>query len=97
MNSRNRNNNFKEKQHQVPYPILSCRLLALSATLPNNDDIGHWLECRNTHIFAFGKAFRPVKLDVKFCTFEKFYTRNDYLFDKHLPEKLYEVFQNQYT
>ena len=50
-------------------PIASMRTIALSATLPNVDDLGRWLDCEKT--YDFGPDFRPVRLDTHVigCTY----------------------------
>ena len=48
------------------------RIIAVSATVPNVDEIGEWLDAK---ILKYGEEYRPVPLDVKvlgftliFCT-----------------------------
>jgi len=40
------------------------RIIALSATLPNLEDIGQWLGCSPSSIHTFDDTFRPVPLEV---------------------------------
>lgn len=45
-------------------PASKMRILAVSATLPNVDDLGTWLEAPTEAVFNFDYTFRPVPLDV---------------------------------
>ncbi|KAL0230762.1 hypothetical protein PCE1_004317 [Barthelona sp. PCE] len=38
------------------------RFIAVSATIPNIQDVGLWLNCSSSNILHFGKEHRPVKL-----------------------------------
>ncbi|RKF55535.1 ATP-dependent DNA helicase MER3 [Golovinomyces cichoracearum] len=76
------------------------RFIALSATIPNSEDIAIWLgkdHC-NQHLPAhretFGESFRPVKLQKHVHGFDG--TFNDYAFDKFLDGKLTSLLQ-KYT
>jgi ATP-dependent DNA helicase HFM1/MER3 len=68
------------------------RFVALSATIPNSEDIATWLGLnhQNQHLPArretFGDEFRPVKLERHVFGFEK--RTNDHVFDKFLDSKL---------
>jgi ATP-dependent DNA helicase HFM1/MER3 len=70
----------------------NVRFLALSATVPNSDDIARWLGRNHTnqqlpaHREAFGEEFRPVKLQKFVYAFEK--NGNDFVFDNFLDQKL---------
>ncbi|KAK4147307.1 uncharacterized protein C8A04DRAFT_34040 [Dichotomopilus funicola] len=70
----------------------NVRFLALSATVPNSDDIARWLGRDHTnqqlpaHRETFGEEFRPVKLQKFVYGFES--KGNDYIFDKFLDQKL---------
>lgn len=67
------------------------RFVALSATVPNSDDIATWLgkDPNNQHIPAarevFGESFRPVKLQKHVCGFQS--QSNDFAFDSVLNSK----------
>ncbi|KAF3101005.1 Sec63 [Orbilia oligospora] len=73
------------------------RFVALSATVPNSKDIATWLgkDCDNPSIPAheerFGEEFRPVKLEKVVYGYQA--NSNDFVFDKFLDQKLYEVIQ----
>lgn len=68
------------------------RFMALSATIPNSEDIATWLgrNVENQHLPArretFGDEFRPVKLVRHVIGFDK--RTNDHVFDKFLDSKL---------
>jgi ATP-dependent DNA helicase HFM1/MER3 len=70
----------------------NVRFIALSATVPNSDDIARWLGRNHTnqqlpaHREAFGEEFRPVKLQRFVYGFES--GGNDFIFDKYLDQKL---------
>jgi ATP-dependent DNA helicase HFM1/MER3 len=70
----------------------NVRFVALSATIPNSDDIATWLgrNHQNQDLPAlcetFGEEFRPVKLERHVFGYEK--RMNDHAFDKYLDSKL---------
>ncbi|KAL2259463.1 hypothetical protein VTK26DRAFT_6853 [Humicola hyalothermophila] len=70
----------------------NVRFIALSATVPNSDDIAIWLGRNHTtqqlpaHREAFGEEFRPVKLQRYVYGFES--GGNDFIFDRYLDQKL---------
>jgi len=71
------------------------RFVALSATVPNSDDIAAWLgrDPMNPQIPAlrekFGEEFRPVRLKKHVCGYQA--SPNDFAFEKSLSGKLPEV------
>ncbi|TKA69582.1 hypothetical protein B0A49_04499 [Cryomyces minteri] len=71
------------------------RFIALSATVPNSDDIATWLgkDSMDQKLSAqrerFGEEFRPVKLQKHVCGYQS--TSNDFVFDKTLDKKLPEL------
>ncbi|KAJ5296062.1 hypothetical protein N7508_010883 [Penicillium antarcticum] len=73
----------------------NVRFVALSATVPNSEDIATWLgkDATNQHIPAhrehFGEEFRPVKLKKVVYGYQS--TLNDFAFDKVCGSKLPEV------
>ncbi|KAF3930892.1 hypothetical protein ABW19_dt0205545 [Dactylella cylindrospora] len=73
------------------------RFVALSATVPNSGDIASWLgkDCENSkspaHEERLGEEFRPVKLEKVVYGYPT--NSNDFIFDKYLDQKLYEVIQ----
>ncbi|KAL2140519.1 hypothetical protein VTI28DRAFT_3723 [Corynascus sepedonium] len=70
----------------------SVRFIALSATVPNSEDIAKWLGRNHTnqqlpaHRKAFGEDFRPVKLRKYVYGFDS--SSNDFTFDRFLDQKL---------
>jgi ATP-dependent DNA helicase HFM1/MER3 len=68
------------------------RIIALSATLPNLEDIGDWLQCRRDCIHDFNETYRPVPLQVKTLGYN---TRaNPFLFEKSLDDKVKDVIRS---
>ncbi|EME83928.1 uncharacterized protein MYCFIDRAFT_202824 [Pseudocercospora fijiensis CIRAD86] len=71
------------------------RFVALSATVPNSQDIATWLgkDAMNPGIPAprerFGEEFRPVRLQRHVCAYQ--YSSNDFAFDKVLDNKLPDI------
>ncbi|ROW01252.1 hypothetical protein VMCG_05899 [Cytospora schulzeri] len=72
----------------------NVRFIALSATVPNLDDVARWLGNKSSdaeHIPAhqekFGEEFRPVKLQKFVYGFDK--RMNDFQFDDFLNDQLY--------
>ncbi|KAL1859935.1 ATP-dependent DNA helicase MER3 [Paecilomyces lecythidis] len=71
------------------------RFVALSATVPNSEDIAAWLgkDATNQHIPAhrerFGEEFRPVKLQKFVYGYQS--NGNDFVFDKICSTKLPEI------
>jgi len=45
------------------------RVIALSATMPNVDDVAAWLDAPAESTFSFGEAYRPVPLDASVETY----------------------------
>ncbi|KAK0629255.1 hypothetical protein B0T17DRAFT_486815, partial [Bombardia bombarda] len=70
----------------------NVRFVALSATVPNSDDIAQWLGRNHTnpqvpaHRETFGEELRPVKLQKFVYGYEC--KGNDFIFDKLLDSKL---------
>ena len=73
----------------------NVRFVALSATVPNSDDIATWLgkDPMNAHLPAvrerFGEEFRPVRLQKHVRGYQS--NSNDFAFEKTLDAKLPEV------
>ena len=63
--------------------------MAVSATIPNIQDIATWLQVPPAGLKAFGEEVRPVKLR----TVVKGYapTKTDFLFERRLSDYLFNV------
>lgn len=70
-------------------PLSSVRYVAVSATIPNIKDIGHWLECPSVNLLQGDDNLRPVRLQTHVIGYER--TCNDFLFDRRLNEKVFEI------
>ncbi|KAI5800118.1 Sec63 Brl domain-containing protein [Geopyxis carbonaria] len=75
----------------------NVRFIALSATIPNSEDIATWLGQGvalggKAHLEIFGPEFRPVKLEKHVYGIQSY--SNDFAFDKNLNQKLPEVLRN---
>ncbi|OJD22418.1 hypothetical protein ACJ73_06234 [Blastomyces percursus] len=75
----------------------NVRFVALSATVPNSEDIGAWLGKNSTsqhlpaHREKFGEEFRPVKLQKFVYGYQG--NGNDFAFDKACEGRLPEVIE----
>lgn len=75
----------------------SIRFVALSATVPNSQDIATWLgkDLKNPDIPAprekFGEEFRPVRLQKHVCGYASDSNNNAFAFDKTLNYKLTDI------
>lgn len=71
------------------------RFLALSATVPNSQDVAVWLGKNLAEPYSpaiiekFGEEFRPVKLRKHVCGYQS--NANDFAFEKTLDTKLLDV------
>lgn len=65
------------------------RFIALSATIPNLNDIGEWIEAKPSYVFHFGEEYRPIPLDIHVLGYRS--SKNDFMFDKSLNYKLQDV------
>ncbi|GJD06524.1 ATP-dependent DNA helicase MER3 [Galdieria sulphuraria] len=73
-------------------PIKNLRILAVSATIPNLEDIGRWLNAPEINgVRIFDKSYRPVPLQAIVLGFRE---QNPWVFDKHLTQKLPQVLEN---
>ncbi|KAL4581591.1 hypothetical protein LXL04_006114 [Taraxacum kok-saghyz] len=61
-------------------PLAHVRFLAVSATIPNIDDLAEWLMVPVQGIKRFGEEMRPVKLTTKVFGYTP--AKNDFLFEK---------------
>eukprot|EP01080_Neovahlkampfia_damariscottae_P011936 gene11936-5337_t len=68
-------------------PNSNLRIIALSATIPNIEDIGEWLNAPTEGIKVFGDEYRPCKLNVNVIGYKNT-ASNPYLFENNLNYKL---------
>ncbi|KAJ0054742.1 hypothetical protein Pint_02772 [Pistacia integerrima] len=61
-------------------PLGRVRFLAVSATIPNVEDLAEWLNVPVQGIKRFGEEMRPVKLSTKVFGYAP--AKNDFLFEK---------------
>jgi ATP-dependent DNA helicase HFM1/MER3 len=72
------------------------RFVALSATVPNFQDVAAWLGTNSSEPHhpspseKFGEEFRPIKLRKHVCGYN-FKSNNDWAFEKQLDDKLPEI------
>jgi ATP-dependent DNA helicase HFM1/MER3 len=67
----------------------ALRFIALSATIPNAEDIAAWLDAPRETTFQLGHEFRPVPVSVHVLGFPP--AQNDFLFDRKLAYRLAET------
>ncbi|KAL3631369.1 hypothetical protein CASFOL_024353 [Castilleja foliolosa] len=65
------------------------RLLAVSATIPNINDLAEWLMVPTQGIKRFGEEMRPVKLTTKVFGYTP--AKNDFLFEKRLQNYIFDL------
>ncbi|KAJ1685936.1 hypothetical protein LUZ63_017326 [Rhynchospora breviuscula] len=70
-------------------PISTVRFIAVSATIPNIDDIGEWLQVPPEGTKRFGEEMRPVKLTTKVFGYAP--AKNDFLFEKRLQNFVFDI------
>ncbi|RLM80527.1 hypothetical protein C2845_PM12G11660 [Panicum miliaceum] len=73
-------------------PLASVRFVAVSATIPNIEDIAEWLLAPPEGIKRFGEEMRPVKLTTKVFGYAP--AKNDFLFERRLQSFIYVGFHN---
>lgn len=62
----------------------------LSATIPNIEDIGEWLNAPKQGVKVFGDEFRPVRIDIKVVGFKNG-AKNAFMFENNLNFKLLNI------
>ncbi|GJQ15567.1 hypothetical protein GpartN1_g7358.t1 [Galdieria partita] len=73
-------------------PIKNLRILAVSATIPNLEDVGRWLNASQIGgVRNFDPSYRPVPLKAIVLGFRE---QNPWIFDKQLTQKLPQVLEN---
>ncbi|XP_047182183.1 DExH-box ATP-dependent RNA helicase DExH17 [Vigna umbellata] len=70
-------------------PLAQVRFLAVSATIPNIEDLAKWLEVPDQGIKRFGEEMRPVKLTTKVFGYAR--AKNDFLFEKRLQNYIFDI------
>ncbi|KAL9148882.1 hypothetical protein ABFS82_12G072800 [Erythranthe guttata] len=65
------------------------RFLAVSATIPNINDLAEWLMAPPQGIKRFGEEMRPVKLTTKVFGYTP--AKNDFLFEKRLQNYIFDL------
>ncbi|KAH9966525.1 P-loop containing nucleoside triphosphate hydrolase protein [Russula dissimulans] len=75
----------------------AVRFVAVSATVPNIDDVAHWIASRYSNgaaaFFQFGEEFRPCQLSRFVYGFPRSKNQNDFLFAQSLNYKLFPLLQ----
>ncbi|KAK3032096.1 hypothetical protein RJ639_036310 [Escallonia herrerae] len=69
--------------------LAGVRYLAVSATIPNIDDLAEWLMVPIQGIKRFGEEMRPVKLTTKVFGYTP--AKNDFLFEKRLQNYIFDI------
>jgi pre-mRNA-splicing helicase BRR2 len=65
-----------------------CRLVGLSATLPNYQDVATFLRVDKEHLFYFDNSYRPVPLEQEYIgitekkALKRYQAMNDIVYDK---------------
>ncbi|KAJ4960261.1 hypothetical protein NE237_020171 [Protea cynaroides] len=70
-------------------PLSNVRFLAVSATIPNIEDLAEWLMVPVQGIKRFGEEMRPVKLMTKVFGYAP--AKNDFLFERRLQNFLFDI------
>ncbi|XP_042463156.1 ATP-dependent DNA helicase MER3 homolog isoform X1 [Zingiber officinale] len=70
-------------------PLANVRFLAVSATIPNIQDIAEWLLVPSEGIKSFGEEMRPVKLVTKVFGYAP--AKNDFLFERRLQNFIFDL------
>jgi ATP-dependent DNA helicase HFM1/MER3 len=65
---------------------LPCRIVAVSATVPNLDDVAQWLKVPPQGRCHFSDECRPVPLEIRVLGYPP--AKNDFIFDRNLNYKL---------
>lgn len=74
-------------------PIEHLRIIAVSATLPNPDDVARWIGAQSDAMFSFPASYRPVPLTTHVIGYHQ-RSNHDYFFEKHLDSCLPDVVRN---
>ncbi|KAI0273477.1 Sec63 Brl domain-containing protein [Gloeopeniophorella convolvens] len=75
----------------------SVRFVAVSATVPNIDDVSNWISGRHSSgpaaTFKFGEAYRPCQLSRYVYGFPRKKDQNDFVFAQSLSYRLFPILQ----
>ncbi|XP_021824640.1 DExH-box ATP-dependent RNA helicase DExH17 isoform X1 [Prunus avium] len=69
--------------------LAHVRFLAVSATIPNIEDLAEWLKVPVRGVKRFGEEMRPVKLTTKVFGYTP--AKNDFLFEKRLQNYIFDI------
>lgn len=72
--------------------ISKVRFVAVSATIPNAQDLATWLHVPPEGLLVYGEEVRPVKLRTIVKGYQE--TKNDFFFEKRLNEYLHQVIED---
>jgi replicative superfamily II helicase len=72
-------------------PCASLRIIGVSATIVNAQDIATFLECHPENAFNFDETFRPVPLTTHVLGFPSRQGGSPFQFDSFLSYKVYDV------
>ncbi|KAG9390949.1 ATP-dependent DNA helicase HFM1 [Carpediemonas membranifera] len=67
----------------------TLRTIAVSATIPNIEDIAAWLGVRQTGLLKFDQSYRPVPLERRVLAYPE--AKSEFLFDRNLDYKIADV------
>ncbi|XP_031478370.1 DExH-box ATP-dependent RNA helicase DExH17 isoform X1 [Nymphaea colorata] len=70
-------------------PLAHVRMVAVSATIPNIEDLAEWLMVPAEGVRRFGEEMRPVKLTTKVFGYAP--AKNDFLFEQRLQNFIFDI------
>ncbi|KAI3845328.1 hypothetical protein MKW98_009394 [Papaver atlanticum] len=69
--------------------LAHVRFIAVSATIPNIEDLGEWLMVPVQGLKRFGEEMRPVKLTTRVFGYAP--AKNDFLFERRLQNYVFDI------
>eukprot|EP00474_Spongospora_subterranea_P002288 CRZ02746.1 hypothetical protein [Spongospora subterranea] len=84
---------IRKKEQNDNCPASTMRFVAVSATVPNADELGSWLQAKH---FQFGDNFRPVPLQYHVFGYPIRKQQSYYPFDMSLNYKVFDIIR-QYS